>query len=208
MTTRLAFTEKPNAKSSHGWFKEMAVALVAVFALNVSARVSDGMYFDLKCLGDTNGNGRLDLNEAVNAMAVGAAGGGASIYGNPANNPARHELIGFTEETAWRKFYIRASPVRNALRILQSYYLSDDGLSIYAYQDAVVFTNSGATTSCSNGRTLFIRFYWEGKSYPEVSASQQAVIVSDSWNWGNAKGYALSLSQRSDGTFGLQVWVG
>ena len=132
MTTKRVFVEKPNTKCSYGWFKEMVVALAAVLALNVYARESDGMYFDLKCLGDANDNGRLDLNEVVNTMAVGAADGGVSIYGNPVNNPVSHELIGFTEETAWRKFYIRASPVRNALRIPQSYYLSDDGQSIYA----------------------------------------------------------------------------
>ena len=57
--------------------KKLIVAFVALLALSVSARESDGLYFDLKCLGDANDNGRLDLNEAVNAMAVGVAGGHA-----------------------------------------------------------------------------------------------------------------------------------
>lgn len=81
--------------------KKLIVAFVALLALSVSARESDGLYFDLKCLGDANDNGRLDLNEAVNAMAVGVAGGGASIYGNPANNPVDDDQFLLRPNAEW-----------------------------------------------------------------------------------------------------------
>ncbi len=184
--------------------KRLIAAVSFAMVLDASARMSDGMYFDLKCQGDANGNGRMDLSEVVNALAIGADGGGAAIHGNPADNPSSHEPICFTEETAWRAFYHLASPIRTALRLPQSYYESDDG--VYHYQDSVVFANAKATEACDQGRTLFVRFYWEGHAYPGKPA-RQAFIVSDSWSYGANNGYALTLAPYGSDT-GLMVWVG
>lgn len=184
--------------------KRLIVTLALAMALDASARMSDGMYFDLKCQGDANGNGRMDMSEAINALAVGADGGGAAIHGNPADNPSSHEPICFTEETAWRAFYHMSSPVRTALRLPQSYYESDD--YVYHYQDSVVFANAKAAEACDHGRTLFVRFYWEGHAYPG-KPSRQAVIVSDSWSYSGENGYALTLAPYGSDT-GLMVWVG
>ena len=91
---------------------KLILTFAAVASLSASARVSDGLYFDLKSLGDLNGNGTADLSEVVNAMAVGATGGGAATFG---------DKLTFTSETKWRSFYSLASPERQAVKIRQNY---------------------------------------------------------------------------------------
>lgn len=185
--------------------KTSIAAFGAVVALGAFAHVYDGMYFDLKCRGDVDGNGRLDLDEVVNAMAVGSSAGGASIYGNSNPNPSTHELIGFTEETEWRFFYNDPSPVRKAIRLPQSYYRDNENNCNCLYKDAVVFSVPAATAPCTEGRTMFVRFYWEGWPYPG-NLVNESIIASDSWSYNGKAGYALSLSPYGD-DMALQVWL-
>ena len=181
---------------------ELILTLAAVASLSASARVSDGLYFDLKSLGDLNGNGTADLSEVVNAMAVGATGGGAATFG---------DKLTFTSETKWRSFYNLASPERQAVNIRQDYYEVDvSGVKKWkTYQNAIVFQNPAATAPCVNGRTMFCRFRWDGYAYPDPAVTKNmAIVASDSWSWNGNVGYGFYINPYDANTSMLGVWVG
>lgn len=195
MTHGKAFYGKPGAEKLRHGVKAFLASLAATVSLCALARVSDGLYFDLKTLGDLDGNGKADLTETVNAMAVGSSGGGAAEYGR---------ALAFSAETAYRDFFYFGSPERQAVKIKQSY---EEVNGKWATKlDALVFRNPAATASCAKGRTLFCRFYWDGYAYPKPN---QACIAFDSWSYSGNAGYGFSVKPLSDGvTSALEVWVG
>ena len=111
MTGGKSLYGKPGAEKMRHGVKTLLSSFLAAMSLCVSARVSDGLYFDLKTLGDLDANGKADLMEVVNAMSVGSSGGGAAEYGR---------TLTFSAETAYRDFFHFASPERQAVKIKQS----------------------------------------------------------------------------------------
>ena len=164
----------------------------------VSARVSDGLYFDLKTLGDVNGNGTADLSELVNALAVGASDGGAAIYGRN---------LFYSTENKYRRFYSN-SPERQVVNIKQTYEEHPDGTKWLSKVNALVFTNRVYSGLCENGRTMFCRFRWDGYPFPDPAVTKsQAFVATDSWDYNGNTGYGFCINPSGSSSL-LQVWVG